>query len=72
MFYGCFALSSLPDISKWNTQKVTNMNYMFNGCSSLSSLSDISKWNFENADKDDIFCNCQNLIFHKKIKNFLD
>ena len=45
MFSGCSSLSSLPDISKWNTNNVTNMSYMFNGCSSLSFLSDISKWN---------------------------
>ena len=45
MFYKCSSLSSLPDISKWNTSSVTNMRYMFNGCSSLSSLPDISKWN---------------------------
>ena len=44
MFYGCSLLSSLPDISKWNTSNVTNMSNMFNGCSSLSSLPDISKW----------------------------
>ena len=29
MFSGCSSLSSLPDISKWNTNKVTNMSYMF-------------------------------------------
>ena len=25
MFYGCSSLSSLPDISKWNTNNVTNI-----------------------------------------------
>ena len=45
MFRECSLLSSLPDISKWNTNKVTNMSYMFYGCSSLSNLPDISKWN---------------------------
>ena len=38
MFHRCRSLSSLPDISKWNTNKVTYMRYMFKGCSSLSSL----------------------------------
>ena len=38
------SLLSLPDISKWNTIKITNMSYMFKG-SSLSNISDISKWN---------------------------
>ena len=48
MFYGCSSLSSLPDISKWNTNNVTNIKGMFYGCSSLSSLPDISKWNTNN------------------------
>ena len=29
MFSGCSSLSSLPDISNWNTNNVTNMNGMF-------------------------------------------
>ena len=45
MFYKCSSLSSLPDISNWNTNNITNMSNMFEGCSSLSSLPDISKWN---------------------------
>jgi len=28
MFYSCSSLQSLPDISKWNTEKVTYMSYM--------------------------------------------
>ena len=32
MFYGCFSLISLPDISKWKTNNVTNMSYMLRGC----------------------------------------
>ena len=44
MFKGCSSLSSLPDISNWDTKNVTNMSYMFRECSSLSSLPDISKW----------------------------
>ena len=49
MFTRCSSLSSLPDISKWNTNNVTNMISMFFGCSSLSSLPDISKWNTNNV-----------------------
>ena len=44
MFYNCSSLSSLPDISKWDTKNITNMSCMFYNCSSLSSLPDISKW----------------------------
>ena len=32
MFYDCWSLSSLPDISKWNTNNVTNMWRMFDNC----------------------------------------
>jgi len=32
MFYGCFSLSSLPDLSKWNTSNVTDMFAMFDEC----------------------------------------
>ena len=33
MFYEYSSLSSLPDISKWNTNNVTDMSGMFYGCS---------------------------------------
>ena len=48
MFKGCSSLSSLPDISKWNTNNVTDMSGMLIRWSSLSSLPDISKWNTNN------------------------
>ena len=35
MFSGCSSLSSLPDISKWNTNKVTGMSFMFYECENL-------------------------------------
>ena len=44
VFYNCSSLSSLPDISKWNTSNVTNLGYIFSECSQLSSLPDISQW----------------------------
>ena len=40
MFYECSSLSSLPDISKWNTNNVNNMSDMYNDCISLLSLPD--------------------------------
>ena len=45
MFRDCKSLSSLPDMSKWDTSKVFDMGCMFHGCNALSSLPDISKWN---------------------------
>ena len=50
MFSECEALSSLPDISKWNTSNVNDMSNIFNGCEVLSSLPDISKWNTSNVN----------------------
>ena len=38
MFNECSKLSSIPDISKWNTNNVNNMKAMFQKCSSLSEL----------------------------------
>ena len=32
MFCDCKSLSSLPDISKWNTQNIKNIENMFSGC----------------------------------------
>ena len=62
MFEGCSSLSSLPDISKWNTNNVTDMSYMFYGCSSLSSLPDISKWNTNNVtNMSGMFYRCSSL-----------
>jgi len=60
MFYECSSILFLPEISKWNTNNVTNMSYMFFGCSSLSSLPDISKWNI--SRKYSMFSGCLNAI----------
>ena len=42
MFYNCYSLLSLPDISKWNTSNVINMSYLFSHCKLILSLPDIS------------------------------
>ena len=49
IFLECSSLSKLPDISKWNTEKVTNMNGFFSKCSNLISIPDISNWNTMNV-----------------------
>ena len=62
MFHGCSSLSSLADLSKWNTTKITNMRNMFHGCSLLPSLSDISKWNTSNVtNMGNMFYRCSSL-----------
>ena len=49
IFQECSLLSSLPDISIWNTENVTTMNGLFSTC--LISLPDISKWNTKKLQK---------------------
>ena len=48
MFYLCSNLGSLPDISKWNINKVETMESIFCDCMRLKSLPDISIWNTRN------------------------
>ena len=38
MFYEFLSLSSLPDISNWDTNNIFDMSDLFYGCTSLSSL----------------------------------
>ena len=79
MFYECESLNSLPDISKWNTSNVNNMNWMFSGCESLYLFFDISKWNINtitnkyiiNMSKINITINVDKNDVNKKIY-FLD
>ena len=63
MFVRCNLLISLPDISKWNTSNVKNMNFMFYECNSLISLPDISNWNLSRViSMSHMFCGCKSLI----------
>ena len=69
MFYNYRSLLSLPDISKWNTNNVHNMNGMFWDCESLLSLPDISRWNNNNVNNIFMFENCISLLSFIKLKN---
>ena len=70
MFRGCKSLISLPDISKWNTSNVEDMDFMFDGCNSLISLPDISKWNTSNVNNMSyMFVRCTSLISLPDISN---
>ena len=44
--YGIFhyykSIKNIPDISKWNTKNVTNMNFVFDGFTNLKNKPDIS------------------------------
>ena len=59
IFGNCKNLSSLPDISKWNTNNVKDMSFIFSHFINLSSLPDISKWNINKFTiMNDIFYGC--------------
>ena len=49
IFNNCNSLSSLTNLSKWDTINVNNMSFIFYNCYELKSLPDISKWNTENV-----------------------
>ena len=69
MFSKCTNLISLPDIYKWNTSNITNMESMFDECSSLESLN-ISNWNTSNVENFKCILNkCNNLKFISGLPN---
>ena len=43
MFYECSDLVSLPDISNWSTQNITNMKQIFSGCFNLKNIPNLKK-----------------------------
>ena len=58
MFKYCNSLTSIGDVSKWNTSNVTNMSHMFEYCSELTQL-DLSNWNTSNVtDMNNMFYYC--------------
>ena len=63
LFFGCGSLKCLPDISKWNTNNITNMSELFYNCKLLSSLPDISNWETNKVSNiNDIFFGCDSLV----------
>ena len=71
MFSNCSLLNVLPDISKWNTNSLKNINCMFKYCSNLSFLPDISKWNTNNIREMDSFLyGCSSLISYPDISKW--
>ena len=62
IFYGCYLLKSLPEISKWDISNVIDMNHLFYECCSLESFPDISKWNTEKVeDISGLFNGCNSI-----------
>ena len=70
MFSHCLLISSLPDISKWNTNKIVDVSGLFYECRTLTSLPDILKWNTNNVKKSIfMFKHCYNLKCKNKYKS---
>ena len=71
MFYNCSSLSSLPDISKWKTDKVNEVLLMFAKCTSLISLPDLSEWNTKSPwEMRCLFSDCTLLLYLPDISNW--
>ena len=63
LFYNCISLTSLPDISNWNTKNAKDISQMFSRCESLEFLPDISKWNTNKVvNISGLFYGCLSLI----------
>ena len=57
-------VTSIPDISKWDTSNVKFMDNMFLHCFNLKSLPDISKWNTSNVKNImSLFGDCKSLKY---------
>ena len=48
-FYNCNKLTSVNNLNKLNTSKVTNMAFMFSNAYDLTSVGDLSKWDTSNV-----------------------
>ena len=65
-------LKTIPDISKWKTDKLVDIRNMFKGCSSLVALPDISKWCYKCLlFANNIFEGCSSLVSIPDISKLL-
>ena len=70
MFSTCSSLTSVGDISNWDTSKVVSMADMFTGCSSLKTLN-LSNWDISNVSKlGGMFYGCSSLTTVGDISNW--
>ena len=55
IFFDCFSLKTLPDISELAVGNVKKINTIFCHCSLLSYLPDITKWSLKEINVDYFF-----------------
>ena len=72
MFKNCTALIALPDLGKWDINKISIMGGMFLECSNLIHISNnISKWNTSNLVSIlEMFAKCINLMYLPEISKW--
>ena len=69
MFYYC--LNSNPDVSNWNTSKVTNMSNVFCGCYGDAFNPDVSNWDTSSVtNMQGVFYNCHGVSFNPDVSNW--
>ena len=62
LFESCRPLISLPDISTWNTNNITDISGLFHNCL-IEKIHDISKWNTNSVtDISYLFAFCSSLL----------
>lgn len=49
VFQGCYGLTSLAGLEKWNTGNVVRMNNMFKNCFKLASIEALADWDVKNV-----------------------
>ena len=63
MFFGCFSLTTIHNIDKWDTSNVTKMNSMFGNCMKLTELN-LSSFNTSKVtNMMGMFQNCDSIEF---------
>ena len=70
MFSKCTLIKDIPDISKWNTNKVIDMSELFSNCKLLLSLPNIFKWNITSVtNMSKLFYECSSLSSFYDVEN---
>ena len=72
MFSGCKSLSSLPNISVWDSSNFQQFYSIFSGCESLTTLPDLDKWPFSDHKYFGMYYGCLSLSFIPQKKSYGD
>ena len=71
MFYECYELESIGNLSDWNVSNVTDMSCMFYDCTKLKSIGDLSKWDVSKVESMiSMFANCKTITSVGDLSNW--